>query len=125
MRPLLVAFDRPEPVVVVLPLLPIRRDVLVAAADEVPPHHQLLGKRWAAEQQDARGALAAVDEVQPITTGGLEREVGDVERGARDLDAALIEQHAVLEGAVDIERQVGTRIEVQLRAEQRRERVHR
>src|SRR5690349_11895612 len=40
-----VSAHRAEAIGVVLPLLPVVRDVVVAAADEVPPHHQLLGKR--------------------------------------------------------------------------------
>ena len=46
-----------------------------------------------------------------------------VERGTRDLDAALVEQHAVLE-AGSTSRVGRRRVEVDLRAEQRRERVH-
>ena len=97
----------------------------MAAADEVPPHDELLGKRCAAKEQNACGTVAAVDDAQLVATRGLECEVGDVECGSRDLDGALIEQHAVLEGAVDVQRQVGARFEIELRTEQRREGVHR
>ena len=53
--------------------------------------------------------------------GRLECQVGDIERGSGDLDAALVEQHAVFEGGIDLKGEVGTRIEVDLRAEQWRE----
>ncbi len=49
---------------------------------------------------------------QLVATRGLECEVGDIEYGSRDLNVALIEQYAVLEGAVDVQRQVGTRFEI-------------
>ncbi len=70
------------------------------------------------------GLSAAVDQLQTVAPGGLECQIGHVERGTRDLDAALVEQHAVLEDGIDVEGEVGTRVEVELRAEQRSEGVH-
>ena len=96
----------------------------MAASDEVPPHDQLLGERRAAQQQRAGRAVAQVAQRQDIVTGGLKRQVRDVERGARHLEAALVQQHAVLEGRVDVERDVRAGVDIDLRAEQRREGVH-
>ena len=47
------------------------------------------------------------------------------QRGAGDFEAALIEQHPMFEGRVDIERDMRAAVEVDLRTEQRGERVHR
>ena len=120
-----VAVDRAEAGVVVLPLPAVGGDVVVAAADEVPPHDQFLAERRPAEQDRASGLVAGVVQRQGVAAGGLIREIGDVERGARRLEAALVEQHAVLEGRVDVEVHSRARIQIDLRAEQRREGVHR
>src|SRR5215207_2161337 len=120
----LVSLHGTEATVVVFPHLPIGCDVLVAAPNEIPPHHQLLGKWRTAEQQHTRRALAAVDHLQTAATGRLECQVRDRERRTRDLDAALVEQHAVLEAGIDVEGEVGARVDVDLRAEQRSEGVH-
>ena len=61
---------------------------------------------------------------QDVAAGALERQVGDIERGARRLEAAPVEQHAVLEGRVDVEVHPRAGIEIDLRAEQRCEGVH-
>ncbi|OKH77534.1 hypothetical protein EB73_42285 [Mycobacterium sp. SWH-M3] len=97
----------------------------MAAAHEVPPHHQLLAERRTAEQDGAGRTVAPVDDVQLRAARPLIRQIRDVDGGAADLDRALVEQHAVFERGVDVEGQRGSGVEVELRAEQRRERVHR
>jgi len=52
-------------------------------------------------------------------------EVALAERDRTGLDAALIKQHAMLEGAVDVERDRRAGEEIYLGAEQWREGVHR
>ena len=70
------------------------------------------------------GSSPAVVQRQDVAAGALERQIGDLERGPADLDAALVEQHAVLEGGSTSSVQPGAGVEVDLRAEQRCERVH-
>jgi len=97
----------------------------VAAAYEVPPHHEFLVEGRAAEQDHPRRARPGVGEVQFVTAGALIGQIGDRERGARDLDHAAVQEHAVFERRVDIERQFGAGRKVDLRTEQRCECVHR
>ena len=120
-----VALDRAEPVVVPLPLLAVGDDLVVAAAHEVPPHHQLLGERGAAEQKQPRRAVPAIGQMQPVVAGALIGEIGDRQHGPAGLDIALIDEHPVLEGLVHIEGDVHPGFEIELRTQQRGERVHR
>ena len=70
-------------------------------------------------------AVASVVQRQDVATGAPgNARVGDIERGARRLEAALVEQHAVLEGRLDVEAQRAARVEIDLCAEQRCEGVH-
>ena len=65
------------PPIAVLPVGAGLRDVLVAAAHEVPPHHQVLGQRFATQHREAsramgsgqanRGAIAS--EIEQIAAG--------------------------------------------------------
>ena len=119
-----VSLDGAEAGVVVLPHPAVGGDVVVAASDEVPPHDQLLGERWTAEQQRAGRAVAQVVQRQDVAAGALKRQVRDIERGARHLEAALVQQHAVLEGRLDVERNARAGVEIDLSAEQRCEGVH-
>jgi hypothetical protein len=68
--------------------------------------------------------VAAVHHLQTVAAGGLERQIGHRQRGTRDLDAALVEQYAVLEDGIDLEGEASTRLEVELCAEQGSEGVH-
>ena len=65
-------------------------------ADEVPPHHDLLAERPAAEQQQVGGVGGL--EVERLARG----DVGELVLGhldAVDADGAEVDQHAVLERA--------------------------
>src|SRR5829696_10060950 len=50
---------RREPHVATLPSVPEGDDLLVAAADEVPPHHDLLNERLAAQQDQPTAMITA------------------------------------------------------------------
>src|SRR6478609_853428 len=62
----LVSGDRTESVGTVLPGLPVGDDLIVAAADEVPPHEQGLAERRAAQQDQPGRRVSAVDDLQAI-----------------------------------------------------------
>ncbi len=76
------------------------------------------------KQQRPGRAVARVVQRQDVATGALKRQVRDIERGARHLEAALVQQHAVLEGRLDVERDARAGVEIDLSAEQRCEGVH-
>ena len=67
-----------------LPGLARREDLLVAAADEVPPHDDLLAERLPAEDEDA-GALGAGGEEHRavVVARGDDGELGPGDVGAR------------------------------------------
>ena len=119
-----VSLDGAEAGVLVLPHPAVGGDVVMAAPDEVPPHHQLLGERRPAKEQHAGRAVARVVQRKDTATGALIRQVRNAERDARDLDVALVEQHAVFEGRVDVEVHPRAGVEIHLGAQQRREGVH-
>ena len=96
----------------------------MAAADEVPPHHQFLAERRATEHDRAGRSVRPVVQGQGVTAGGLEREVSDIEHRAGCFEVTLVEQHAVFEGRVYVEGQPRARLDIDLRAEQRCECVH-
>jgi hypothetical protein len=76
---------------VVLPLPAIAGDVVVAAADEVPPHHQLLAERDPAEQQDARRPCTAVGQRDRVVARRLVPEICHAEGSTSCGDLALVE----------------------------------
>src|SRR5699024_7759425 len=55
-----VAVDRTEALGPGLPLLAVARDLVMAAADEVPPHDDLLAERRASQEDRTRRAGAGV-----------------------------------------------------------------
>ena len=89
----------------------------MAAPDEVPPHHQLFAERRAAENHQPSRGVTTIDDAQLVAAGLLVGQVGDVEHGTGDLDAAAVEQHAVFESPVDIQRDRRAGTEVELCAE--------
>ena len=62
--------------------------------------------------------------VETVAAGGLERQVGHVERGARDLEAPWSSSTPCSKAGSTSSVDSRTRIEIELRAEQRREGVH-
>ncbi len=108
----------PSAVICVLPLLAEADDLLVGAADEVPPHDDRLAERRSAEHQQA-GLLERGDGEgrTPLRDVG---QVAGLDLGAVHLDEADVEEHAVLEGRVDLDLEGLAGREHQLGAEQGR-----
>lgn len=89
----------------------------MAATDELPPHDQLLAERRAAKQQRPRDVVTDIAHRELWTTGRLAGKVADLEPIARHLEASVVEQHAVLERLVDVEPDLGLRVQIELRAQ--------
>src|SRR5688572_23069221 len=89
----LVSADRTEPVGTVLPGLAVGDDLVVAAADEVPPHEQGLAERWAAQQDQPGRFVSVIGDLEAIPTRGLIGQIGALQDGAADLDVTIVEQH--------------------------------
>src|SRR5699024_11848669 len=64
-----VAVDDAEAVAFGLPFLAVGRDLLMGAADEVPPHDDLFGERLTADEDESGGFVAAVGDAQLFNTG--------------------------------------------------------
>ena len=95
----------------------------MGAADEVPPHHDLLAERRPAEQHEP-ARLEGLDR-QGRAPGLDVRELGRLDLLAVDDDRAGVEEDAVLEGLVDVELEGRAGLEHQLGAEQGRRRTNR
>ena len=97
----------------------------MAAADEVPPHDQLLAERGAAQHQDPRRRRTAIGQVQPLPARLLVGQVGHLQSRAARFDIPLVDEDAVLEARVDVEAHLRARLEIHLGTEQGCEGVHR
>ncbi len=97
----LVALDPAEPLALVLPLLAELLDLLVGAADEVPPMRMSSSKGVAAEQEQPRPRVGAVGKGQPGEAGADEAELGAAQSDALQRDPHAVGQDAVLERGVD------------------------
>ena len=105
---------------------PELHDLLVVAADEVPPHHELFAERHAAQEHHPYWGVARAER-EPLPSGLDIGELrpGDGGRGIRALGVdrehhvAGVDEHPVLEGRIELEvdRPVGR--EVELCAEER------
>src|SRR5215472_4690047 len=100
-----------------LPLLPEADYLLVAAADEVPPHDDLLTERLAAQDEDPGGLRRAGPQRDRGGAGGMEHDLTRLGSGAANGQAAGVTQESVLVSRVDlkIKRKAGR--EGHLRAE--------
>jgi hypothetical protein len=92
-----------------------RGDLLVAAADEVPPHHDLFGERRAAEQEDSGRAVAGVDQLELPGTWGEIGKFALARLGSADGDRPGVLQDAVLERRIGIEDEAGAGLEGSVR----------
>ena len=101
-----------------LPLLAGLDDLLVGAAHEVPPHHDLLAERRPSEHHEAAGLEGL--EPQRRTSRLDVRQLGRLDLLVTDHERAGVEEHAVLEGLVDLEVEHRAGLEEQLDPEQRR-----
>src|SRR5699024_5419902 len=120
-----VAVDDAEAVTFGPPFLTVGRDLLMGAADEVPPHDDLFGERFAAEEDESSGFVAAVGDAQLFNTGS---RVADRRNGHVDVlqgDIAGVDEEAVLESRIHGQVDARTGVEADLGAEQRRMSLHR
>src|SRR3569833_255373 len=92
-----VAGDAAE-AVAVRPVGPRGRDLLVAAAHEVPPHHEFVGERLAAQQHRARTAPAGGERERVAAGAEVQQRPGGAPR-ARGHHLALDHAPRVLEVA--------------------------
>ena len=90
----------------------------MGAAHEVPPHHDLLAERRPSEHHEAAGLEGL--EPQRRTSRLDVRQLGRLDLLVTDHERAGVEEHAVLEGLVDLEVEHGAGLEEQLDTEQRR-----
>ncbi len=100
-------------------------DVVVAAPDEVPPHHQLVGEGDAAQQHHARRPIRKIAQVQCTTAGALVPEVGGGQRRTAYFHGARVAQDTVFKCGVYVDVQARVRVEIDLGAEQWSKGVHR
>ena len=82
-----------------LPLLAERHDLVVAAPDEVPPHHDLLAERLAADEQRAQRFVSRLDD-ELVGSGGHDTEMRGRDRDALQGRSPGIHHQAVFEGRV-------------------------
>src|SRR5690606_20498331 len=96
-----VALDAAEAVALGLPLLAEAGDLVRVAADEVPPHDDLLAERLAADEDEASGRLTAVVDAQELAADARVAQcvLGDLDTFEGHVTG--IDQEAVLEGGVD------------------------
>src|SRR5690606_38690393 len=87
-----IAVDLTEPIGPGLPGGTQLDDLVVAAADEVPPHDDLLAERWPAQQQDARRLARPRAQLDGGVSGCEVGELGRVHRDACHGQLSLIEQ---------------------------------
>src|ERR1700726_428340 len=76
-----IALDAAELVKLAFPRLAEGRDLFVAAADEVPPHDDVLLERRTAEQQDPRGLTGEVGQLYRGRAGRQVAELGPLQAG--------------------------------------------
>lgn len=105
------SFDIP-----ILPVISGRDDVLVAAADEVPPHHQILAERLAADQREVCAVRAAERKFGALGAQVQQRARTDL--GARDGDLALDHQHRIFEAGFERKGGLGARLDPHVRADE-------
>src|SRR5262245_24881915 len=85
-----------EPVTVhALPIGPGGRDLVVAAADEVPPHDEVVGERLTTQQQQPR--LGRGGQLQLVASVAEVEEDVRFELGAGSRECTLEKEYAVLE----------------------------
>src|SRR3546814_4305736 len=101
----------------VLPLSAELHDLLVAAADEVPPHPDRLSEGWAPDQHQT-GVLVHLEH----ELGAARSQVGQVvlvHLMAGDAHSAGVEEQSVLEGRVHVAAERRTGAQAELRADHR------
>src|SRR5690606_3425851 len=116
-RPGEVSLDLTEALRACLPLLTEARDLDMVAADEGPPHDDLLAVRLAPEQHEPH-RLGSRLEHQGRDAGVTDGQVADGEGTAVDDEVAGVEQHAVLVCGIDLDLPGCPRVEVDLGAEE-------
>lgn len=120
-----VPLHRTEAFGLLLPVPAGPHDVVVAAADEVPPHDDLLLERRSAQQNGSGPSGRCVAEDQRTDARTEESELGGAQRRPVQFDVPLVHQQAVLERGVDAQGEGRAGLENQLRAEQGCEGAHR
>src|SRR5215469_6419953 len=88
---------------VALPLLPEAHHLFVAAADEVPPHDDLLTERLTAQEEDPGGLGRAGLQCDRGGAGGLEHDLTHLGGGAAHGQAAGVAEEPVLVDRVDFD----------------------
>src|SRR6266511_1368286 len=99
------------------PFVAVRHDLVVVAADEVPPHDDLLVERLTAEEQQPRRLPGAYR--QPGAAGAEVEQRSGAQRDAVHLDGARHREHRVLEVGYQGKLVIGAGTEDRLRADQR------
>jgi len=108
-----------ETLALVLPLLPVAGDLVGVAADEVPPHDDVLAERRAADEHRAHRRRSVVAQSQPVGPDARVPDRGARHRHTLEAEGSGIHQHSVLEERVDRQLQQGAGIETQFGGHER------
>ncbi|CPZ34264.1 Uncharacterised protein [Mycobacteroides abscessus] len=121
----LVTLYSPEALGLDLPFLPEGRDLVMVAADEVPPHDDLLAERFAAQQNRPGRYLRRIRHGELLHAGAHISQLTASQPATGKLDGLGIHQQPMLESGINIESRRTVRFQQQFRAEQRSRGTHR